>query len=519
MSWILIVMSEVTSNNKRIAKNVILLYIRMLLMMLVSLYTSRVVLNALGIEDYGIYNVVGGVVSMFSILSGSLSAAISRFITFELGKGNIEKLKKVFCTAVNVQLILIVIITLLLETVGLWFLNYKMVIPIDRVVAANWVYQFSVITFAINLWSIPYNATIIAHEKMSAFVYIGVFDVVAKLFIALIILFNPFDRLIFYGLLVLLVGLVQRYLYKSYCKRHFEETQYKFIYDKEVTKEIFGFASWNFIGASSGVLRDQGGNILINIFFGPTVNAARGIAMTINTSVTSLVYNFTTAINPQITKSYANDNQEYCLRLVFLGARFIVYLMLLFCLPIIFETNYILKIWLQQVPEFSVIFTRLVLIYTMVEAISYPMVTLMLATGNIKRYQIIVGGCQMLNLPLAYLTLKLNAPAESVFFVSIAIATCCMILRLHMLKEIVNFPSFSFLRNVYFNVISVAIVALPLPILIKYNLEESFLRVVAVSFVSLFSTFLSITFIGCSKKERIKYSSEMIKYVKSKLNK
>ena len=510
-------MSEVSIKNTRIAKNVLVLYARMLLLMLVSLYTSRVVLNALGVEDYGIYNVVGGVVSMFSILSGSLTAAISRFITFELGKGDVEKLKKVFSTAVNVQLMLIVIIVLLLETIGLWFLNYKMVIPESRLIAANWVYQCSVITFAINLWSVPYNATIIAHEKMSAFAYIGIFDAVAKLLISLLIIFNPIDRLIFYGILVLLVGIIQRFMYKLYCKRHFEETQYHFKYDKEVTKELFNFAGWNFIGASSAVLRDQGGNILINIFFGPTVNAARGIAMTVNTALTSLVQNFTTAINPQITKSYANNDREYCLKLIFLGARIILYLMLFFCLPIIFETDYILEIWLQKVPNYSVSFTRLVLVYTMVEAISYPMVTLMLATGNIKRYQIIVGGCQMLNLPLAYMALKLGASAESVFEVSIAIATCCMFLRLHMLKKMLNFPTLAFLKHVYLNVLLVAIVSIPLPLFTKYNLEESLFRAIVVSSVSLICTFLSIAFIGCTKDERKKYSTMALMFLKSKL--
>lgn len=202
-----------SANNKRIAKNTILLYIRMLLTMAVSLYTSRVILNALGVEDYGIYNVVGGVVSMFTILSGSLSAAISRFITFELGNGNREKLRRVFCTAINVQILLIIIITILLETVGLWFLNYKMVIPVDRMVAANWVFQFSVVTFAVNLWNVPYNASIIAHERMSAFAYISIFEALAKLLVAFIILKNPIDRLVYYGFLILLIGLIQRFIY------------------------------------------------------------------------------------------------------------------------------------------------------------------------------------------------------------------------------------------------------------------------------------------------------------------
>ena len=235
------------NNNKRIAKNTLLLYGRMLLLMLISLYTSRVILNALGVEDYGIYNVVGGVGTMFSAISGSLSAAISRFITFELGKGNQEKLNKVFCTSIHVQIMLIVLITILLETIGLWFLNTKMTIPTERMTAAFWVFQISVVTFSINLWSVPYNACILAHERLSAFAYISIFDAVAKLIIAFLILKNPFDRLIYYAFLVLIVGLIQRYLYAYYCKNNFIECKYHFSFDKETFKEIFGFAGLNFI--------------------------------------------------------------------------------------------------------------------------------------------------------------------------------------------------------------------------------------------------------------------------------
>lgn len=311
--------NQTSDNNKRIAKNTMLLYFRMLFMMVISLYTSRIVLNALGVNDYGIYNVVGGVVAMFAILSGSLSASISRFITFEIGKGNVDRLKEVFCTAINVQIILIVCIIFLMETIGLWFLNYKMVIPEDRLFAANWVFQFSIATFAINLWSIPYNATIIAHEKMSAFAYISIFDAIAKLSAAFLIMYSPLDKLILYAFLIMITGLFQRVLYSVYCKRNFEECCYKLSFNRNITKEMFGFAGWNFIGASSAVLRDQGGNLLINLFFGPSVNAARGVAMSVNSAVLNFVSNFMTALNPQITKNYASGNYSYMFKLAFQG--------------------------------------------------------------------------------------------------------------------------------------------------------------------------------------------------------
>ena len=495
--------NNTSANNKRIAKNTLLLYVRMLIMMIITLYTSRVILNALGVEDYGIYNVVGGVVSMFSILSGSLSAAISRFITFELGKGDKEKLKKVFCTAVNVQIILIFIITILLETVGLWFLNYKMVISIDRIDAANLVFQFSVVTFAINLWSVPYNASIVAHERMSAFAYVSIFDAVAKLLIAFIILKNPIDRLVFYGFLVLVVGLIQRFIYTWYCKKYFEECSYKLMFDKQITKEMFGFAGWNFIGASSAVLRDQGGNVLINIFFGPAVNAARGVAMSVSHAVTGFVSNFMIALNPQITKSYASGDFDYTFKLIFQGARLSYYILLILALPIIFTTQYLLEIWLGIVPEHAANFARLALLFAMSESLASPLITVMLATGNIRNYQIVVGGFQLLNLPISYSCLRLGCPPEIIFIVAIGVSVLCEITRLFMLRSMIKLHVRAFLKNVYFNVIIVSIIASILPFWTKqYVVLDNFGIFIFICFISVLSAIISIYIVGCNKNDR-----------------
>lgn len=492
-----------SANNKRIAKNTILLYIRMLLTMAVSLYTSRVILNALGVEDYGIYNVVGGVVSMFTILSGSLSAAISRFITFELGNGNREKLRRVFCTAINVQILLIIIITILLETVGLWFLNYKMVIPADRMVAANWVFQFSVVTFAVNLWNVPYNASIIAHERMSAFAYISIFEALAKLLVAFIILKNPIDRLVYYGFLILLIGLIQRFIYIYYCKKHFYECRYTPLYDKQITKEMFGFAGWNFIGASSAVLRDQGGNMIINLFFGPAVNAARGVAMSVNAAVTGFVTNFMTALNPQITKTYASGEHEYMFKLIFQGARLSYYILLILALPIIMTADYLLHIWLGVVPEHAATFARLVLLFTMSESLATPLVTVMLATGNIRNYQLVVGGCQLLNLPVSYFLLRLGYPPETIFVVAIAVSVLCEMIRLIMLRGMINLPVRLFLKKVYLNVIIVTAISAICPYMTKRIIGiDSFGSFVLVFFISAVSAILFIYIIGCNKHDK-----------------
>lgn len=490
-------------NNKRIAKNTLLLYGRMLLLMVVSLYTSRVILNALGVDDYGIYNVVGGVVSMFSILSGSLSAAISRFITFELGSGNAEKLRKVFCTAINVQVILIIIISILLETIGLWFLNHKMVIPAERIVAANWVFQFSVLTFAINLWSVPYNATIIAHEKMSAFAYISLFDAFAKLLIAFSIICNPIDRLIYYGVLMLVIGFIQRFIYTWYCKKNFEECHYHLEYDQTVTREMFGFAGWNFIGASSAVLRDQGGNVIINLFGGPSVNAARGVAMAVNKAVTSFVSNFMTALNPQIIKTYANGEHEYMFKLIFQGSRLSYYILLIIALPIIFTAQYLLEIWLGIVPEHAANFARLVLLFAMSESLAGPLVTVMLATGKIRNYQLVVGGCQLLNLPLSYLFLKNGYPPETIFVIAIVVSVLCEMARLVMLRKMINISVRDFLINVYLNVIIVTVISSVLPyFVLQIHCIESLGAFIFICFITVVSTITTIYIIGCNKHDK-----------------
>lgn len=495
-------MENESANNKRIAKNTLLLYFRMIFMMLVSLYTSRVILNALGVEDFGIYNVVGGVVAMFTVLSGSLSAAISRFITYELGKGDKGKLNKIFSASVTIQLLLSLIIVVLIESVGVWFLNAKMTIPESRMMAANWVLQFSIVTFVINLVSVPYNAAIIANERMSAFAYISILEAVCKLSIAFLIMISPIDRLIFYAILMCIVSIIIRLTYGNYCKKHFEECTYHFHWDKEILKKMFSFAGWNFIGTSSAVLRDQGGNIVINLFFGPSVNAARGIAIQVNHAITGFVQNFMTALNPQITKSYASGNKEYMMTLIFQGARLSFYMLLLLSLPVLINTHYILVIWLKIVPDHAVLFVQLILIFAMSESISNPLITAMLATGKIRNYQIVVGGMQMMNLPISYICLKLGCMPESVLIVAIVISQCCLAARLYMLRGLIGLSSIKYLKTVYLNVLSVAVLSAIIPYLVSYNMKESFATFVVVTLIAVSSTASIEFFIGCNAKER-----------------
>ena len=489
-------------NNKRIAKNTALLYVRMLLMMAVTLYTSRVVLNALGVEDFGIYNAVAGFVLMFGVISGSLSAAISRFITFELGRGDGEKLTRIFSTAVIIQLLIGLAIVVLGESAGLWFLNAKMNIPAERMTAANWVLQLSLLSFVINLVSVPYNACIIAHERMSAFACIGLLEAGGKLAIAFLIMYSSFDRLVYYGVLMCVVALAVRLTYGVYCKRHFAECRFRWRFDGGLFREIAGFAGWNFIGSSSGVLRDQGVNLLLNVFCGPAVNAARGIAMQVSAAVNSFTTNFMMALNPQITKSYAQGNRPYLMALVCQGSRLSFYLLLFLSMPILVETHAVLELWLKVVPAHTVSFVRLVLICTMCESLSNPLITLMLATGRIRNYQIVVGSLLLLNFPVAYVLLKAGLSPETTMAAATVIALMCLAARLYMLRGMVGLPVRHFLRHTVLNVLVVSLVSCVLPLWSATLLEEGLPRLALVVAVSVCSVACTVYFVGCTKAER-----------------
>lgn len=498
-------------HNNKIAKNTLLLYFRMLLTILISLYTSRIVLKALGVDDFGIYGVVGSFVSMFSILSASLSSAIMRFFTYELGLGDLERLRRVFITALSCIVLAAAIIFLLAEFVGVWFINYKMVILPDRLIAAKWVFQFSLIMSSVNLLSVPYNALVIAHERMSFFAYISVIEAVGKLAISLLIAKCQGDRLIFYALLLCLFTLIVKLVYVVYCNLKFKECKYKFVFDKQLMKQMSGFAGWNFIGSSSAILRDQGGNIIINLFFGPAVNAARGVAFQVNQAVYGFVQNFMTALNPQITKSYAVGDREYMMKLVFIGSRFSFLLLWLLSLPLLLNTSPILNIWLDKVPEYSALFVQLALVFVLCESVSQPLITTMMATGNIRNYQIVVGGMQLLNLPISYFIIKLGCPPESIFIVAIIISLCCLILRLNMLRPMIGISIPSFVKEVCFRCIYVVVLSSIVSLfIIRFFSTDTILSLIACVVLIVLSVLLSIYYVGCKKVER-KYIWEIVK--------
>ena len=488
--------------SKRIAKNTLLLYMRMLFLMAIGLYTSRVILQILGVEDFGTYNVVGGFVALFAVISGSLSSAASRFLNYEMGRGDDDKLSKVFSTTVIIHIALTLIIAVLAEAFGIWYVSTKLVIAPERLEAANWVFQFSVLSFCLNLVTVPYHAAIIAHEKMGVFAYISIFEGVSKLLICYLLLFSPIDRLVLYAILQFFVNLITRALYYLYSKRKFQECRFHAIFEKRIIMEVFGFASWNFIGSSSAVLRNQGGNILINLFFGPVVNAARGVANQVLSAVQGFVTNFMTALNPQITQSYSSGERNYMMMLVYYGSRLSYYMLLLLCLPILLNTDYLLHFWLTTVPDHSELFVQLTLLFTMIESLSNTLITAQLATGNIRNYQLIVGGLQLMNLPVSYIVLRFGGPPETILYVAIFFSLCCLATRLIMLRGMIGLRVRDFIKEVLINVAIVSAASAIIPCILHYCMQQSMVSFIIVSFACVISTSISVFYVGFSHKER-----------------
>ena len=399
-------MADNTANNKRIAKNTLMLYIRMLMIMVVNLYTSRVILQALGVEDFGLYNVVGGVVVLFTFINNAMVTSTQRFLNFEIGKNDYEEARNVFSTSLNIHFIIAVIFLVLAETIGLWFLNTYLQIPDGREIAANWVYQFSILVSILNIIRSPYNAAIIAHEHMSFYAYVSIIEVVLKLAIVYMVYLFA-DRLIAYAFLMMIVTLIILGAYYIFCKKKYSICKYKFEYNKKRYLELASFSGWSLFGSMANMGASQGVNIILNMFFGVTVNAAMGIANQVNAAVYQFVSSFQTAFNPQIIKSYAAGDRTYFISLIMNTSRYSFLLLFLLALPIYICCPEILSIWLGTVPEYAVEFCRLMLVFSLIDAVQGPLWVSAQATGKIRNYQIIMSTLILLNLPVSYLLLRL----------------------------------------------------------------------------------------------------------------
>lgn len=495
-------MSQTLNNNKRIAKNTLLLYFRQLLLMFIGLFTSRVVLNSLGVENYGVYNVVGGIVAMFTLLTGSLSAAISRFINVGLGKGDISRLNVIFSTAVNVQIGMAIIVGLLCEIGGVWFLNTHLNIPIARMEAANWVLQLSIITFCINLISVPYNAAIIAHEKMNVFAYISILEGVFKLIVAYTLYVSPYDKLKTYAVLLTVIAIILRFIYGFYCGKTFKECHYHYVFDKQILKDISGFAGWNFFGSGAYLFNTQGVNIVTNLFFGVAANAARGVATQAEGIVKTFVTNFTTAINPQIMKSYAEGNLHYTFSLVCRGAKFSYCLMLIFAVPFMFETETIMTLWLKTYPPEAPLFLRLSMIGTMFDLLGNSTANAAWATGKIKRYYLYVATIGCLVFPISWICFEIGCPAYTSYIVFAVIYLLLVFVKLWILNGLIGFPQLMFIKEVVFRIGIVTLSSFILPVIIYNIMNDSMFWHLLLTVICGISACYSIYLFGLSTKER-----------------
>jgi O-antigen/teichoic acid export membrane protein len=488
--------------NKRIAKNTLMLYIRMFFTMAVSLFTSRVILQTLGVTDYGINNVVGGVVTMFSFLNGAMASATQRYLNVDIAQGNKEHLRTTFRTAMQIHVLIALAIFVLAETVGLWFVLNKLIIPEERMHAAMWVYQFSIVASMVGIISLPYNADIIAHERMSAFAYISMMDVILKLVIVYMLVISPFDKLITYSALFLGVNLLDRFIYNFYCKRHFEEVNFSLKIEKKLFKEMSSFAGWSLWGNIAAVLFTQGLNMLLNMFFGPAVNAARGIAVQVQGVIQGFVANVQTAVNPQITKSYAQNNLPRMHKLMFASSKFCFYLLFLMVLPLSFEAHFVLQIWLGIVPDHTVWFLRLIMFIMLTETLANPYIVANQATGKVKVYQAICGGLLLMIVPIAYIVLKLGGNPESVYVVHGCIAIITQIARVYMMRNLINLPMMEYFKKVVMPILLVAVTAFIFPFILHNEMNDGVARFFAVCSLSVVCALASAYFIGTNKYEK-----------------
>lgn len=493
-----------SQNNKRIARNTLLLYVRMLLMMAVNLYTSRVILNTLGVVDFGINNVVGGVIAMLGFLTGSLGAASSRYITYDLGKGDMAVMKNTFGNILTIHFILAAIVLVIGETLGLWFMSTQLQIPPERETAAMWVYQFSIFSSILAVISVPYNATIIAHEKMSAFAYISIADAVLKLLIVYLLVVIPYDKLVIYAILFFCIQAFDRIVYGLYCSRHFEETLTRLRYDGKLFREIFAFAGWTMNGNLAVIGFTQGLNILLNIFFGPAVNAARGIAVQVQGVCQQFCSNFQMALNPQLTKSYALGNLDDMHRLLVKSSKFSFYILFFIVLPLMFEAEFVLKLWLGIVPEYTETFLRLVLVVGLLYTLSNPIIVSVHATGNLKKFQIIEGTMLLTIVPIAYILLKFfGICPEYVFMVHIAVELCTQYARLRIVLPMIGMKLGDYLKSVIKPILWVVILSPWLPYIANTSMHGQWISFFTVCIVCVLCISGFVYFIGCTASERM----------------
>lgn len=496
---------------KRMAKNAGMLYFRMLLTMAVTLYTSRVILQTLGVEDFGIYNVVAGFVTMLGFLNSAMSSATQRFLAFELGQSGKKDMRGIFSMSMNIHILIAVLVLLMGETLGLWFVRTQLTIPIDKMVAAEWVFHLALLSFMVSIVSVPYNALIIAHEKMSIFALVSILDVTLKLLIVFMLSWFGMDKLILYALLSLAVVFAIFLVYRSYCKSKFIESRFRLYWDRRLFNIMLSYTGWNLWGNIAGVMSGQGINVLLNIFFGPTVNAARAIAMQVSGALNSFVQNLQVAINPQIIKSYAAQDMDYMHKLVCYGAKYNFFVLLLLALPVLNNIELILPVWLGVVPESTAIFTKLIIINILIDSLSPSLMTAAQATGRIKLYQFVVGGLLLINVPASYIVLKMGGAPYTVFYVAIGLSILALLARVYLISNLIKMKKKMYLVDSMIPILSVVTIVF----VINYFLEEKFTNSLIGFFLSVFASgalvIVAVLLVGLKKDERIMLSKGFFK--------
>lgn len=492
--------------NKRVARNTLYLYVRMFFVLLVSLYTTRVILGVLGVEDYGVYNVIAGFVSMFSFLNTSLAGAIQRFYNFESCQKGDKGTASVYSLSLIIQLALSLIVIVLLETIGVWYLNNVMVIPADRLFAANILFQSSTISLALLIIGIPYSASILSFERMDYYAVVGIIDVVLKLIIVLSLPYIPFDKLISYSVLLLLISVANFLLYYVYSKRNFSSLRFsrEYVKDHKALKQMLSFAVWNVFGTFSNVVYTQGTNLLLNFFFGPVVNAAKGIAGQIMSAIQSFSLNVVTAFRPQLVNSYAQKEYDRTRKLMFIESKVCFVLMCALSVPIITEIDYILNIWLgDKVPEYAGVFSSLVLVHTTITSLNLPFSQVVHATGKMKTFQLVTGGITCMIIPIAYIAFKLGAQPSAVFWIGIVMAVLSQIACAFIVNRLFYFGLKRYLIDVIGRCLILIFILPILPLSLKNFMTPSFCRLVIVTGLSLVLAVGLTYFIVLNKADRV----------------
>lgn len=474
----------------------------MLFLMAITLFTSRVVLDKLGIEDFGIYNIVGGLASMFIFFQSSLANATQRFINIELGKGNIIGANKVFCQHLILYLAVSIVIIILGETVGLWFVHNKLSIPTERLTAAVWVYQFTLISLCITLIGIVFNSEIIAHENMNIYSYVGIFEGCSRLAIAYAISITPFDRLIVYGFLMLSVSIIVQSTYFIYCRKRYKECRLYFIWDKSLLKRTSSIVGWNTAGTAVYAINDSGINILLNMFFGPVVNAARGISFQINSAVNNFTTNFFVSVRPQIVKSYAKGDNEYLLKLFYNSSKYSFFLLWTLCLPIMLSIDQILNLWLKEVPEYTNVFTIWILSYSLINVLNNPIWSIALAVGKLKNYIMIGSGIFLMVFPLSYIFLKCGASPISVYIVLFCVRICYLIVVLRIIKSYINYPYEEYFKYVISPILKVLALSFALSYSVHYIMPDTIILMFIFILISISATGITVWLFGMTNQER-----------------